>query len=44
MLFRSYKQAGSFSFTGLSATKEQMIDYRVRAALVEGFKARMQLA
>ncbi len=40
----AYKQAKSLSFTGLSATKEQMVDYRVRAALVEGFKARLQLA
>ncbi len=40
----AYKQAKSLSFTGLSASKEQMIDYRVRAALVEGFKARLQLA
>lgn len=39
----AYKQAKSFAFTGLSVSKEQLVDYKVRAALAEGFKAHLQL-
>ena len=39
----AYKQAKSFAFTGLSVSKEQLVDYKMRAALAEGFKARLQL-